>query len=290
MAVSIGLPFFNAEAYLLDAIRSVFAQTYEDWELILIDDGSTDRSLEIAMSIKDPRVRVLSDGRNLKLACRLNQITQLARFDFIARMDADDLMPAERIAHQMKVLEQHPDVDLVSTGLISVDANDIPIGMRCHVSDTVTRGQLLKRIGCGIVHASVLVRRAWFQRNPYDPSVFIAQDYELWLRASSAGDLCVRTLKQPLYYVRELASASPEKMLRSYKMDRRSIMRHRKSLFEMRFVAKSLLKTIALNIMVGTGNFEKIVRMRSRGVVDQEMFYKFKNDVRVIRHTKVPGI
>ena len=59
--VSIGLPFFNAERFLIDAVKSVFAQTHQDWELILMDDGSTDRSLEIAKSIRDPRVRVYSD-------------------------------------------------------------------------------------------------------------------------------------------------------------------------------------------------------------------------------------
>src|SRR5690554_4188978 len=91
-SVSIGIPFFNAEAYLLDAIKSVFAQTHQNWELILLDDGSTDRSLEIARSIDDPRVRVYSDGQNKHLAARLNEIARLARYEYLARMDADDLM------------------------------------------------------------------------------------------------------------------------------------------------------------------------------------------------------
>jgi len=64
MSITIGMPFYNAEKYLADAIRSVFAQTYQDWELILMDDGSTDQSLEIAKSVDDPRVRVFSDGKN----------------------------------------------------------------------------------------------------------------------------------------------------------------------------------------------------------------------------------
>ena len=68
MKVSIAIPFYNAEKYLRDSIRSVFAQTHQDWELILMDDGSTDGSLAIAKSIKDPRVSVYSDGQNKKLA------------------------------------------------------------------------------------------------------------------------------------------------------------------------------------------------------------------------------
>jgi len=82
--VTIGLPFYNAEKYLTDAIRAVFAQTHQHWELILIDDGSTDGSLKIAKSVQDPRVRVYSDGKNKKLAARLNEITKLAKYEYIA--------------------------------------------------------------------------------------------------------------------------------------------------------------------------------------------------------------
>ena len=99
-SLTIGIPFFNAEATLLDAVRSVFAQTHQDWELLLVDDGSTDRSLELARSIDDPRVRVYSDGRNKRLAARLNEISRLARFDHVARMDADDVCLPERLARR----------------------------------------------------------------------------------------------------------------------------------------------------------------------------------------------
>ncbi len=76
MQVSIGIPFYNNEQTLVDTIRSVFAQTYQGWELILVDDGSSDRSLEIARSVDDERVRVITDGQNKKLPARLNQIAQ----------------------------------------------------------------------------------------------------------------------------------------------------------------------------------------------------------------------
>ncbi|MEK5752755.1 glycosyltransferase family 2 protein, partial [Acinetobacter variabilis] len=74
MYISIGIPFFNAEKYLEDAIKSVLAQTFQNWELILVDDGSIDRSLEIARSFNDPRIRIIADGHNRRLAYRLNQI------------------------------------------------------------------------------------------------------------------------------------------------------------------------------------------------------------------------
>ena len=101
MPITIGIPFYNAEVYLADAIRSIFAQTYQEWELILVDDGSTDSSLEIARSVKDSRVRVIADGVNRRLPYRLNQITAEAKYDLIGRMDADDIISPVRFEKQL---------------------------------------------------------------------------------------------------------------------------------------------------------------------------------------------
>lgn len=290
MNVTIGIPFYNAESYLHDSLRSVFAQTHQEWELILIDDGSTDRSLEIARSINDPRVRVVSDGRNLRLAARLNQITHLARFDVLARMDADDLMAPERIARQIEVLSCEPEIDLVSTGLISIGRNEDPIGIRSHCSETVTRQQLIRRSGTGIVHASVLGRKSWFLRNPYDASIPIAQDYELWLRASRSADLKVRVIREPLYYVRELSSATPDKLLRSYRMDRRSIRMHMRSPTEWLYVCKSAIKSQVLRAIVSAGQFERLIERRSRPLDSPDVIAKFHSDISVIRSVLLPGL
>ena len=127
MIISIGIPFYNAEKYLEDAIFSVLAQTYEFWELILIDDGSSDNSLVIAnmYAKKDSRIRVISDGMNKKLPYRLNQLIQESTGDFIARMDADDIMHPERLEKQLRFLETNKRYDLVSTGLVSIDNDNI---------------------------------------------------------------------------------------------------------------------------------------------------------------------
>jgi len=290
MKVTIGLPFFNAAADLPRAIRSVFAQTHQDWELILVDDGSTDGSLEIARAVNDPRVRVVSDGSNRKLAARLNEIVDLANCDIIVRMDADDLMPPERIARQLEVLINEPDIDLVSSGLISVDGQDDPIGARWHFSDTVERSHLLGKSGAGIVHAAVMGRRAWFLRNRYDPSVPIAQDYDLWLRSSAKDDLSVRIIQEPLYYVREMGSATAAKMFRSYKMDRRALWRHRRNLWEARYLLKSLAKTAVLHVIIASGRLDWLVRRRSTIMQDTALIAKFRSDLQAIRATHVPGL
>jgi glycosyltransferase involved in cell wall biosynthesis len=288
--VTIGLPFFNAETDLQDAIRSVFAQTHQDWELILVDDGSTDRSLDIARSVRDPRVRVVSDGRNLKLAARLNQIADLAQTDIIARMDADDLMPPHRIERQRVALETMPHIDLVSSGVVSIDPQGHPFGARWHFAPTVTREHLLRKTGAGIVHAAVMGRRAWFLRNRYDPLVSIAQDYDLWMRSSARGDLSIHILQEPLYYVREMGSVTPAKMFSAYRMERRTLWSHRRNLWETRFILKSLAKTAVLRLIIAAGRLDWLVRRRSQSVPDEALITKVNDDISIIKGTYVPGL
>lgn len=290
MKVTIGLPFFNAEDSLPDALRSIFAQTHQDWELILVDDGSTDGSLEIARMVTDPRVKVVSDGVNIRLAGRLNQIVDLAQTDIIVRMDADDLMPPERIERELTILNEKPDVDLVSTGLVSIDKDGHPFGHRSHFANTVTRDDLLKKRGAGIVHAAVVGRREWFVRNPYDPTAPIAQDYDLWLRSSAKDDLAVHIIREALYYVRELSSATPSKMLRAYRMDRRSLWRNRINLLELQYILKSILKTAALWGIIATGQLDWLTRRRSSPIDDAALIDKFHSDMKIIRSTHVPGL
>ena len=137
--VAVGIPFRNAEKTLEDAIRSVFAQTVQEWELFLVDDGSTDRSLEIAHAVRDPRVNVVSDGCKRTLAPRLNQISWLASAPLLARMDADDLMHPARLERQVAYLEKKPEVDVVGSAVVSVDATLRPRGKGGVVSVTPLR-------------------------------------------------------------------------------------------------------------------------------------------------------
>ena len=109
-AVTIGLPFLDCAGTLRETLQSIFAQTHTDWELLLVDDGSRDGSLEIAQAVDDARVRVVSDGSNRGLVHRLNQIADLARARHLCRMDADDLMHPRRVEAQLGFLEAHPDV------------------------------------------------------------------------------------------------------------------------------------------------------------------------------------
>lgn len=213
--ISIGIPFYNAEKTLPDAIRSVFAQTVRDWELILLDDGSTDRSLEIARSVDDSRVRVISDGENKKLAFRLNQLVAESKYELVARMDADDLMFSRRLEKQIPHFDD-PDVQIVCSSACTVDDSLQILAIR-----DSKREPDVSPWGVGmhvhfLLHPTMSVRKSWYGDNPYDSRFPVAEDLELFFRSTIQGTLdasMVRLVREPLLFYREGKSQNLSKTL-----------------------------------------------------------------------------
>ena len=212
MRVTIGIPFYNSEQTFTDAIRSVFAQTYQDWELLLVDDGSTDGSLDIARAIDDPRVRVISDSANRGLNYRLNQIVQLAEGEYLARMDSDDVMHPERIERQVAFLDHNPNVDILDSGVYIIDGANEVTGRRL---TGPLDGRLLSMLRAGMLcHPAVMGRIEWFRRNPYHKDFRgAAEDYELWCRTFRQSTFA--RLEKPLLYYRD-GHKNPRSHLRYY--------------------------------------------------------------------------
>lgn len=284
MGITVAIPFYNAERYLLDAIRSVFAQTYREWELILIDDGSTDRSLEIANSINDPRVRVVSDGKNKKLASRLNEATKLAKYEYIARMDADDLMVPDRLQIQYDILMSNPQYDLVTSGIYSV-LNDLTIvGKRGSAYWGATFEEIISRKK-GITHAAILARRSWYERNKYDEKLTIAQDLELWVRTSLKKDLKVISLSNPLYIYREENNVLLNKLLRAYSVENQLVRKYKGRInkYYMILLLKSWVVKF-LKIVKVDRDFQR----RRNFVLSSVEVCSYKNAIDKINETKVP--
>ena len=128
--VYVGIPFYNAEKYLDYAIRSVLNQTYTNWKMTLIDDGSTDSSLALARKYtSDTRVKVISDGRNKGLVYRLNELVKLSDCKYFVRMDADDIMHPQRLEKQLRYLEEHPQADVVGSWAYSIDTGNRVVGI-----------------------------------------------------------------------------------------------------------------------------------------------------------------
>ncbi len=222
MRVSVGIPFYNAEQTLADAIRSVFAQTFQDWELILVDDGSSDASAEIAQAVEDPRVRILSDGVNRGLVYRLNQIGQLARGRYLARMDADDLMHPERLSRQVEYLDANPKVDLVGTGAYTIDAHNHLTGKREAGPAVISPETALRR--CLFIHPTVTGRPEWFRANPYDELFVRAEDHELWCRTCRHTDSA--RLGDLLFFYRDSSQLDVQPYLKSHRTNRKTIARY----------------------------------------------------------------
>lgn len=198
-SLTIGLPVWNAAPFLEDALRSIFAQTARDWELIAVDDGSGDGSAELLRRLKDSRVRVLVDGEHRGLGVRLNQIVSLATGKYIARMDADDLMHPERLARQVAFLEENAEVDAAGCGLLSFDAREQAISVRRlpRGHDEITAHPLG---GFGIAHAAVVGRAAWWRKYPYRERRG-CEDWELWLDSRAHSRFA--NLPDLLYFYRE---------------------------------------------------------------------------------------
>ncbi|HEX4329444.1 MAG TPA: glycosyltransferase [Burkholderiales bacterium] len=180
--VSIAMPVYNAARTLELTLRSVLAQTYRNWELLLIDDGSRDATLAIANACTDPRVRVISGGPNAGLAARLNQAIGLARGEFIARMDGDDIAYPERLTAQVKFLLDHPECDLVGAAALIFDDGGTVRG-RFPLHSTHEQICATPWRGFGLPHPTWMGRRDWFARFGYRPDYKKAEDFDLLLRA-----------------------------------------------------------------------------------------------------------
>lgn len=180
--ISIGMPVRNCQGTLPSAMRSLLMQTYSHWELLLIDDGSSDQTLEIAQRFADPRIRVYSDGESQGLSARLNQSIAMAQGKYFARMDGDDVAYPERLERQVSYLEQHPDVDLVGAWVMVFGPAGTPLGKR---AGPETHIAICARpfAGFPIAHPTYVGRLEWFRRYRYRNEAIRCEDQDLLLRS-----------------------------------------------------------------------------------------------------------
>jgi glycosyltransferase involved in cell wall biosynthesis len=289
VSVTVGLPVFNGRRWLADAVRSVFAQTCSEWELVLIDDGSTDGTSDVVRRLDDPRVRVLRDGRNRGLCARLNQIAWLARGAYLARMDADDLMHPERLERQLAFLRANPEVDLVDTAIYTVDDDLTPLGIRGD-RPLDARPEAVLRNGL-LIHPTVMGRTEWFRRNPYDPVYVRAEDRELWVRAGATARFA--RLGVPLLFYRESPAGNLGNYLRTERTVRAILRRYgppRVGPWRSRvWVGRSRMKSAAYLIGTRLGLQGRLIGRRNRPLGPAEMD-EGRHVLSAIRRTTVPGL
>jgi glycosyltransferase involved in cell wall biosynthesis len=172
----------NSASTVEAAVRSVLQQTLADWQLIVIDNGSSDESGAIVAGFNDPRIRLVREESTSCLAVRLNQAVGLSRGEFIARMDADDICFPERLARQVARLREDPQLDLIGCGAVVFTSEGELVGElpvpRTH-QDIVAR----PFAGFPFPHPTWCGRASWFRTNPYDADISYAEDQDLLLRS-----------------------------------------------------------------------------------------------------------
>ncbi len=284
--LSIGLPCFNAGRFLLEAVQSILAQTHQDWELIAVDDGSSDGSFQQLKCIKDPRIRTYSDGVHRGLATRLNEIVGKARGNFIGRMDADDLSHPRRFEMQIKFLREHPEIDGVGCALVSfsrdyraVGCRSFPTEMQSIVGDPLS--------GIRLAHATFCAHREWFEKHTYNENNSGCEDWELWQH--SHGTSQFSNLSAPLYFYREFDSFSLPKYVNS-KARITSLQWALRSQFGIRNTAKACARNALAAAVYSTaticGLTDRLIARRSNPA-SEEMQREFQQSLQQIRAQSV---
>jgi glycosyltransferase involved in cell wall biosynthesis len=178
---------FNAEDYLALSIESVLVQTFSDFEFLIIDDGSSDQSVDIVNSFADDRIRLVKNEQNLGLVASLNRGVDLSLGDYIARLDADDIAETTRLEEQALLLDNQPDTVLVGSWLTLIDDHGLVQGeWRYPVSAAGIRWFML--FNSALAHPSAMYRRAIVQEcGAYNADFKYGEDYELWSRLVTRG-------------------------------------------------------------------------------------------------------
>ena len=238
--VSVIMPVYNAERYLAEAVESILNQTFADFELITIDDCSTDGSLAILKSFADKvkRMHVLENERNLGVTPTLNRGLANARGELIARMDADDISLPDRLEKQFAFLQAHPEIGLVSADAVAIDAEGCAIPEEFALISEPGYIKWLLHFTCPITHPAVMGRKALFeQAGGYDPEILYAEDYDLWQRMSQFT--CLSNLPDVL--IKKRAHAQ------TIGVTRRDTMIHSHKLVQQRAFSRLLKQQVSLD-------------------------------------------
>ena len=192
--VSVLMPVYNGSDHVAESIRSILAQSLRDLELVIIDDGSTDNTMEIINSFADARIRVFQNDRNLKIARSLNRGLRLCRGGFVARMDCDDVCHPERLERQIKFLHEHPDISICGTFQKYFGGYHDRRNRTVVTHEEIVAALLFSPT---MFHSTVVFRASAVHDHAlyYDENFEYCEDYELWVRAADS----VRLANLPEY-------------------------------------------------------------------------------------------
>jgi len=186
--ISVLMAVYNGDKYLKEAIDSILFQTYKNFELIIVNDGSTDKSKDIIESYYDKRIKLINNIKNEGLIFSLNIAIEFSTGDFIARMDADDISKKNRFKIQLKYLQKHPEIGMIGS-YIRFFGNCKKRIYKVETNPEVIKADLLFKTG--IPHPTVMIRKKVIDTNHlrYNEDFTHAEDMELWLRCSEVTNI-----------------------------------------------------------------------------------------------------
>lgn len=207
--ISIILPTYNNEKTIFYSIKSILSQSYRNFELIIINDSSTDKTKQIIHSFNDSRIIYMENEKNIGATKSIIRGIEIAKRDYIARMDGDDIAIPERLEIQLNYLTANPDIDLVASNIILFTNNKVIGSSNLKLYNSNNINFYMRTVG--LPHVTWMTKNEFFRNFEYNPSIRVAQDQDLLLRANN---ICQFTLlKEPLVFVK-----LPEKINVKYKL------------------------------------------------------------------------
>jgi glycosyltransferase involved in cell wall biosynthesis len=266
------MPVRNCARTVPLAVRSLLAQTCTDWELLLIDDGSTDDTLWEVRHIADPRIHIHTDGTNRGLPARLNQAVALSRGAFFARMDGDDISYPQRLERQLAYLSAHPEVDLVGAQVVVFDATGTALGkpLLPEAHSAICARAFLDVLP--MRHPTWLGRTAWFRAHRYDEHAVKTQDQILLLRTyrtsrfANVPEILLGYREERLYLRKMLLTRQV-----AVPFMFRELLRRGQPALATRAVARQLVKAIVEVMAVQTGLNYRLLGHRLGSLTDAEL-------------------
>lgn len=267
--ITVLLPVHNGGAYLDAAVRSILGQTFPDFELLAIDDGSTDGSGEVLRGYRDPRLRLVENSRNLGIVETLNRGLSLARGEYIARMDSDDISLPERFERQSRFLDAHPEVGVVGTSGGLIDGREESLGsFRYPLSHEAICFSL--HFFNPLAHPSVMMRREVVLSSGGYRSVGLSrgetsfpEDYDLWWRLSDLTRLA--NLPNRLLLLRKHVGTVTARHMEEFRANAANISRDRIEAILSQSVsvavAEAMMSRRYQPVMLASEAFRTIVRL-----------------------------
>lgn len=198
--VTVFIPVYNAEKYLKETIESILNQTFEDFELLLINDGSTDRSVEIINSFDDKRIKLVNNEKNMGLPFTRNRALDFIESEYIALMDSDDIANKDRLKEEIEFLDKNKEIDVVGSDFVMFFPDGEKKYVRTPSNPEYIKAHLIFSI-C-IANPSTMLRNSFIKKYNlrYRNDFFVCQDYSFWVDVCKFGN--ISNINKPLLYYR----------------------------------------------------------------------------------------